>query len=341
MNRWLYSLLFILIGISFLSAQSEVVYFYEEGCLQCERLSPILDELAAEYSLSIAKYDVGTAEGYNLFKEYGLTKTPALLIHGKILEGNIERTAIVEALHESNSLLYLVIAFILGMVSALSPTLMSVHSDIISDVARTTRKEMDVVMRSLLFYAGIWVIAACLFLILSNKAMYYIIGPFFGFVLSLSLLNSALHSFNSYTRIDLYIKAKIITIESTSALKLGLLHGIGKFPDSLPLFFPLLYIVSGAFSSNLGALMLFFLGMAACYAVILLLAIVQINLFRKLAEGISQLYFFGAGLLVMTTSIFLFLEAADEFNFLIGLILVVLVTIVSGILVGFKRRIVY
>ena len=348
MKRWLPVLILLFTAILPLSGQSiksdTILYFYEEGCPQCELLSPILDELAEEYSLTIIKYDVATPEGYRLFTEYGFTTTPALYINGELLEYPFERADIVKALQNKNyHLNHYVAALILGLISGLSPTLLCVYTDIISEVARTTRREMDVVFRSLLFCAGIFAVSFCVFLIFSIKIVYQTTGALFGFVIFLNLLNSALHSFNSYTRIDLFIKAQFITLEPASVVKLGLFHGLGKFSDSLPLFFPVLYlvIVRGSFFQDVSICVLFFLGIVIIYVLLLVLAIVQLNLFRRLSGGqVSTLYFLATSFLVMIVSVFFFLEVLPELNLWMTLFLVVVVTVVSGVLIGFKRRIV-
>lgn len=326
-----------------LSAQKEVIYFYEEGCPQCERVSLILNELSQEHSLHIIMYDVATQEGYTLFKRYGFATTPALLINGKKLEGKIEKSDILRAL-KGYRWYYFLIALVLGFLSGVSPTLMGVHTDIIDEVGRTTREETEVIFRSLLFYSGILVTAFCLFLVLDVVLSFPFVAVLLGIVVSLNLLNSGLHSFNSYTRIDLYIKTKFITLGPFSVLKLGLLHGIAKFSDSVPMFLPLMYIIitEGAFIQDLGLFLLLCTGIILSYAVILLLAIVQINLFKKFKnERISQVYFCVSGLSVMAVSLLLLWEILEEAHILTALILTVLVTVVSGVLMGFRRRVVY
>lgn len=346
-STWLsgFILLAVIIGIMPLSGQIEVIYFYEEGCSQCEAVSLILDELAQEYSLTVERYDVATVEGYRLFREYGFTLTPALVIQGETMEGQIGRTDILDALQgRSHRLIHYITALVLGLLSGLSPTLMGVHTDIISEVARTTREEKDVVTRSLLFYAGIFAIAFCVFFVFSAEAVYQTVGAFFGFVIFLNLLNSALHSFNSYTRIDLYIKAQFITLEPASALKLGLFHGLGKFSDSVPFFIPVLYLIGsrGSLSQDVIVFVLFLTGIVIVYVLLLVLAIVQLNIFRRVGEEwVRQVYFSAAGLLAMAVSVLVFLEVMHEFNLRITFFLMVIIIVISGVLIGFKRRIVF
>lgn len=352
MNRLLPILIIMLLtGMLPLSAQPkvrEITYFYEEGCPKCEALSPILDEIAREYSVHITRYDVSTVEGYNLFKAHGFTTTPALLINGKKLEekpGNpIEKSDILKALQGSRLPNPFILVVLLGLLSGFTPTVMSVHGEVISEVARTTRQEIDVVIRSFIFYAGIFAVLFCLFTMFSIFSAYIsFLLPLLGFVTALNLLNSAFHSFNSYTRVDLFIKAKFITLSPGSMLNLGLLHGVGKFSDSAPMFVPMLYFVvrEGSFSQDFLILVVFYAGVLLSYIMVFALAVVQLNLFRKFKdEVVGKVYFCGCGLVVMASSVFFFLEV-QELNVLVGTVMVLVVIIISGAMIGFKRRLVY
>ncbi|MBU7017705.1 MAG: thioredoxin family protein [Theionarchaea archaeon] len=339
------ALILIFASIVFpLSAQEEIIYFYEEGCPQCARVSLLLDEIAQEYSVRIVSYDVATVEGYTLFKEYGFVTTPALIIEGKKVGGEgieITKSDIIRAL-QKYEWFHFIISLGLGLLSGLSPTLMNVHADIISEVARTTRREMDVVLRSLLFYVGIFAVQICLFFIFEIDFLHFM-AVLLGFVLSLNLLNSGLHSFNSYTRIDLYIKAKFITLEPQSVLKLGFLHGLVKFSDSVPFFLVLLWfiITRGSLSEDIYVGLLFFLGIVLSYFLVFAMAIVQVNLFRTFKEELlGKIYFTVSGIAVMAISLWMLWEIQDEISIWTGVILAAAVIVVSGVLVGFKRRIV-
>jgi glutaredoxin/cytochrome c biogenesis protein CcdA len=339
------ALILIFAGIVFsLSAEEEIIYFYEEGCPQCARVSLLLDEISKEYSVRITSYDVATVEGYALFKDYGFITTPALIVQGKKLggEGNeITKSDIVRAL-QKYEWFHFIISLVLGLFSGLSPTLMDVHADIISEVARTTRREMDVVLRSLLFYVGIFAVQLCLFFIFEID-FFHFVAVLLGFVLSLNLLNSGLHSFNSYTSIDLYIKARFITLEPQSVLKLGFLHGVVKFPDSVPFFLVLLWLIitRGSLSEDVYMGLLFFAGIVISYFLVFVMAIVQVNLFRAFREELlSKFYFSVSGIAVMAASLWLLWEIQDEISIWTGVVFAAVVLVVSGVLIGFKRRIV-
>ncbi len=343
MNRVFLIFLIFIIVLPALSAQQEIIYFYEEGCPLCEKVSLLLEELSKEYSLTIIKYDVGTTEGYTTFKQHGFTVTPALLVNGKPLEGEIEKADIVKALQYYEWYHYLV-ALGIGVISGLSPTLLIMHADIITEVARTTRQELDVVVRSVLFYVGIFCCAFCLFFVFDVVSPLHFVAVLLGFAISVNLLNSGLHSFNSYTNIDLYIKAKFITLDSDSVFKMGFLHGVAKFSDSVPLFIPLMYcvITRGAFTQDVILALLFCAGIILSYCILFVLALVQVNLFRTFRnELVSQVYFSAAGLVVMAASVWLLWGILDALNVGVAFVLTVIVVVASGVLIGFKRRIIY
>lgn len=237
-----------------------------------------------------------------------------------------------------------VAAFGLGILSGLSPTLIRVYTDIISEVARTTRNEMDVAIRSLLFCAGILPAALIAFVILSSTPMFHVLGIVLGFAIALNLFNTGLHVFNSYTRIDKYIKSKFMYLDAFSVLKMGVIHGIGKFSDSVPFFIPAvcLAIVTGSFFQSLFLFILFYAGIVVSFVVLLVLALLRFNIFRWFeSQLVTQVYFFAAGGTTMGVSVWLFWVLRDIITVRITFFLVLILIIFSGILIGHNRRIVY
>lgn len=337
-------LLFIILSLAPLAAaQSEVIYFYEEGCPQCTKVSLILDHISDEGTINVTAYDVGTVEGFEKFKEYGFTYTPALVIEGQKLAGEIELADIMQALRGGVPWFYWVLALILGMASGLSPTLMTLHSDIISEVARTTRDELDVLLRSLVFYVGIFAVMTVLFLILNDGDYARLAAAVLGFACAINLMNAGLHTFNSYTKIDLYIRAHFISLNSLSTLKLGFLHAVAKFPDSAPLFMGIIYLAAlkGKFVYDIGLFILFLTGITVAFVLVLLLAMAQISSFKSLSsQSLSKLYFTSAGIGVMCVSILLFWETVESFNIIVAFVIVLLALAAGGLLIGFKRRLI-
>ncbi|MGD2250781.1 MAG: hypothetical protein PVF58_20480 [Candidatus Methanofastidiosia archaeon] len=236
------------------------------------------------------------------------------------------------------------LGFTLGILSGLSPTLMGVYTDIVSEVARTTRKEMDVVFRSLIFCTGMLLITFGVFIGLESTLFLHFLGILLGFAVALNLFNTGLHTFNSYTRVDNYIKAKFIYLDSFSVLKLGVIHGVGKFPDSVPFFIPFLCvtIMNASFVQGLFWVILFSAGIVTSFVIVLLLAILQYNIFRKFeSQIVNQIYFCAAGGVTIMCTVWLFWELLDKITAHIAFILILLVIMVSGVLIGYKRRIVY
>ncbi|RZN48968.1 hypothetical protein EF808_02425 [archaeon] len=66
----------------------QVIFFYEEGCTDCQAFKPTLDEIEEEYGsrIEVTRHDVFTSEGWDLYTSYGFTKVPALVIGSTALE---------------------------------------------------------------------------------------------------------------------------------------------------------------------------------------------------------------------------------------------------------------
>jgi hypothetical protein len=326
-------LLILITGImlSVPSLQVKDVSIHEEGFSQC---------MILPFSV-----DTGLRDGYvNDLATAGLVqlKYGTNMLFDGVLFGHLGFS--LNLLGGDYEWYYFFIALFLGLLSGISPILMRVHSDIISEVARTTREESDVFARSLIFYVGILAVTALLFFIFNMSVYLHFVLALFGVAIFVNLLNSGLHSFNSYTKVDLFIKATFLTLDSSSVLKLGLLHGIAKFSDSVPFFFPVmcLVIARGSFSQDLVFFILFLTGIVLSYVIILSLAMARINLFKKFRTNLfNQLYFVFSGLIVMGCSVWLFWQVSDELNVYVGLIAVVAAIVITGMLIGFKRRIVY
>ena len=187
-------------------------------------------------------------------------------------------------------------------------------------------------------------IALVLFFIFNLNTYLSFLAVVFGFFISINLLNSGLHSFNSYTKIDPYIKATFITLDSFSVLKLGLIHGIAKLPDSIPFFIVVIYVVvmKGVFVEDLVVCLLFLTGIVIVYAVFLFLATRGRNFFRILGDAaVEQVYYAAAGITSMGVAVALFWELFTAVNVTVVFIIVFAVIVGAGILIGFHRRIIY
>lgn len=58
------------------------VYIYAADCAPCEQMTPIIDELAAEYAaqLVVEKYDAASDEGKKYMVDYSLSTNPSYVI---------------------------------------------------------------------------------------------------------------------------------------------------------------------------------------------------------------------------------------------------------------------
>ena len=72
------------------SGQSDgvvVEYFYEEGCLKCERAAPVLDDVINGYeNISYSKYEIwsdydGIKAYDRMINEYGIAVVPAIVVN--------------------------------------------------------------------------------------------------------------------------------------------------------------------------------------------------------------------------------------------------------------------
>jgi cytochrome c biogenesis protein CcdA len=233
---------------------------------------------------------------------------------------------------------------LLGLISGLSPTLLKTHADIISEVAQTTRQETDVIIRSLLFNGGIFLVLCPLFFILTSSDMFSLVTVLLGVVIGFNLLNSALRAFNSYTRIDIILKAKFVTYASGKSLQIGILHGLGKCADSAPLFLVVVYLTHphGSFTNTILLLMLFLLGIVLTYLIFFLYALIGVNIFRKFTHNrIKQGFFMSCALLVLITAVMHMWDIRTTVNTSLAIVLTCILLVTSGAIIGFKKRIIY
>lgn len=238
----------------------------------------------------------------------------------------------------------LLMGLLLGIITGFSPTLLKNQGDIISEVAQTTRQEKDVIIRSLVFYGGLFIVLICLFFILTGLDFFSFMTVLLGMVVMINLSNSALNAFNSYTRIDLILKAKFISFTMLSSLQVGLLHGIAKFADSAPLFLVLVYlaITRGSTGEDTLILILYLSGILLSYCILMLYALFRVNIFRKFAHNrFIQIYFISSAFFVLVTSLMLIWEIKTTVNASLAILLTAIIIVISGVLIGFKKRIIY
>jgi thioredoxin len=82
-----------------------IVDFYADWCAPCRQLSPIVEELAKEYSGKIVVYKVDTEKERNLTRQIGISALPTLLfipVTGKpqVSMGVLPKESLVKAVTE-------------------------------------------------------------------------------------------------------------------------------------------------------------------------------------------------------------------------------------------------
>ncbi|MHC1605316.1 MAG: cytochrome c biogenesis protein CcdA, partial [Candidatus Methanofastidiosia archaeon] len=72
----------------------EIIFFYEEGCSDCQAFKPHLDVIEQKYgdNIHVTRYDVFTSEGWDIYVSYGFTKVPAIVIGDTKLQIGAEFT---------------------------------------------------------------------------------------------------------------------------------------------------------------------------------------------------------------------------------------------------------
>jgi cytochrome c biogenesis protein CcdA len=61
-----------------------VEFFYEMGCKKCEKMRPIVENVAFEHNLSVVEYEITDRSGFERMDEYGIMVVPAVVISGQV-----------------------------------------------------------------------------------------------------------------------------------------------------------------------------------------------------------------------------------------------------------------
>ena len=82
-----------------------IIDFYADWCAPCRQLSPLVDEIAKEYSGKIVVYKVDTEKEMALSQSIGITGLPTLLFipaegQPRISMGAIPKESLVQAINE-------------------------------------------------------------------------------------------------------------------------------------------------------------------------------------------------------------------------------------------------
>lgn len=179
-------LIFILLipSISIVHAESaKVEYFYESGCLKCEKASPVIEDVLSNYdNINFSTHEISSSFG--LAKQYGVTTVPALVInqtlvikyddykgdtkvlHALLVEG-IETAApmsdskLLSASHELGLELgdrkTPAIIFIAGLLAGFNPCLLAVMAFLASAIVSSNGSRRDMLVLVVGFCSGIFV----------------------------------------------------------------------------------------------------------------------------------------------------------------------------------------
>jgi thioredoxin len=66
-------------SLKYLGDRPAIVDFYADWCVPCQRLSPILEDLAQEYEGQIVIYKINTDKERALAGDFGITALPTML----------------------------------------------------------------------------------------------------------------------------------------------------------------------------------------------------------------------------------------------------------------------
>ena len=61
-----------------------VEFFYEMGCKKCEKMRPIVENVAFEHNLSVVEYEITDRSGFERMDKYGIRVVPAVVISGQV-----------------------------------------------------------------------------------------------------------------------------------------------------------------------------------------------------------------------------------------------------------------
>lgn len=174
----LFFLLTICIGITHadtaLLTNSSIDYFYESGCLKCQQISPVIQEIADNYNANLTSYELTAS--YKLASTYNVSIVPAVVIDKHIIidyydyKGNetlfkqYMQDAIVNDTAPNSQKpqveeiqLSSFIVFITGVLSGFNPCILAVIAFLASMILTSNGKRKDIAKMILGFCIGIFI----------------------------------------------------------------------------------------------------------------------------------------------------------------------------------------
>ncbi|MBW6471030.1 MAG: cytochrome c biogenesis CcdA family protein [Methanosarcinaceae archaeon] len=226
-----------------------VEYFYEDGCLKCERAAPVLDNVINRYgNISYSKYEIfsdydGVTAYDRMITEYGITVVPAIVVNHQaiisysdygndiglleellvaaiddVLSGpDVANDAPVRQSADNDVLpeLSILLVFIAGLMAGFNPCLLAVMAFLASITMSSEESRNDLVKIVVGFCAGIFITYMAVGLgLLSVVKQHSEIGDSITFVLVLFIgLLGLWHFYDAY-RLKYHFKSSFKTPKS-------------------------------------------------------------------------------------------------------------------------------
>lgn len=184
--RRMFLVFFFLIFLSGLAqAMVSVEYFYEQGCLKCEKASPVIEGVIADYQdVNFTSYEITSS--FNLAKSYGVSTVPAIVVNGSTVitysdyEGDSEKlnTMLSDAIETApaknigtdpdnklqddmsetfSDTQTPAVIFIAGLLAGFNPCLVAVMAFLASAIVSSGGSRKDMLVLVFGFCAGIFV----------------------------------------------------------------------------------------------------------------------------------------------------------------------------------------
>jgi len=171
-------------SISVVHAETtKLEYFYESGCLKCEKTSPVIDDVLNDYkNINYSKHEISSS--FSLARQYGVTTVPAVVINQSVIikyddykgdigyfrelvVGGIETAAPIGDTKTASTSYDIglelgdgrtsIIVFIAGLLAGFNPCLLAVMAFLASAIVSSNGSRRDMLVLVLGFCSGIFV----------------------------------------------------------------------------------------------------------------------------------------------------------------------------------------
>ncbi|MDN5310965.1 MAG: cytochrome c-type biosis protein [Methanolobus sp.] len=168
-KKFLFFFILLILSISVAQPSINVEYFYQTGCHDCKKTTPIIDLIESEYEdVNITRTNVITKEGLDRWQAYGFLEVPSVVINNETLiskedisEENM-RAAIANQTENKGMVYFLKsenmnipFAYSLGLFAGMSPCLMAMLGFLLSLTAGTSSSVRNGMARATIFGLGL------------------------------------------------------------------------------------------------------------------------------------------------------------------------------------------